>query len=123
MWTSAEQRTYPRRAVLAAGAGLAVVGASGCDLLDGEPDPPTPDPLEPLREQARALAERYDATIAALPALAVRLTPLRDAHLTHVAELTKLIRDGAAAPPSSGARALATPTTARTALADLRAAE
>jgi hypothetical protein len=123
MYTSAEQRTYPRRAILTAGAGLVVAGTGGCDLVHRTPEPPlVPDPLEPFLAQTKELAGRYDATIAAQPALAARLTPLRDAHHTHAAELAKIIRLGPSQPPSS-AGPPTPPADPAAALAALRTAE
>ena len=81
----------------------AAAGTSGCDLF-GEPDPPPePDPLEPLRAQTQALADQYSAAITAAPDLAERLTPLRDAHLSHVTELTKIIGTPPPSAPASPA--------------------
>lgn len=119
---------WRRRAVLGAALGFATLGVAGCDLFDRSPDPPPPpDPLEPLRAQALVLADRYALVIAAAPALAARLGPLRDAHLAHVTALNKLIGTPMAstgpsgvAPPPGSASPDPDPATAVTAL---RAAE
>lgn len=100
------QQRYQRRAVLRllAAVGAGATGVAGCGVFDREPPPPPPpDPLEPLRAQALELAERYDAALEALPDLAPRLTPLRDAHRIHAAELTRVIgRPVPSAGPSTG---------------------
>jgi hypothetical protein len=82
--------------LLSAGALLALGGAvaplTGCGLL-GQDDgpPPTPDPLEPLTAEARELAARYRAALAADPGLAELLTPIAEAHEAHAGELARLI--------------------------------
>ncbi len=126
--TPADDQRYPRRAVLSAGAatGLALA-LTGCGLLDRKPEPPPgPDPLEPVRSQAQALANQYDATMAAVPTLATRLTPLRDAHRAHLAELTRVIGTPAPSGPAAGsgsAAGSAVPVDAAAALGALRTAE
>jgi len=112
---------YGRRAVLGAGTvlGLATLGLGGCGLLDRDRKPAPPDPLEPLRDHAAMLAARYSAIMTSHPDLATRLTPLRDAHATHVAELTRLI----GRPGPSGAVAIVVSTPAAAVLAELRTAE
>jgi hypothetical protein len=127
MATWVEKRRYGRRAVLAGGTGwLAALGLSGCGLFDRRPDPaPSPDPLEPLRAQARVLADQHAAAITAVPALADRLQPLYDAHVTHVDELTRLIgKPLPSTSPSTGAGGTpAVPPEPTAALAALRTAE
>ena len=114
---------YGRRQVLGAtGAALSVTTLTGCGLLSDKPAPqPTPDPLEPLRLEALALAAAYHRAIAAQPGLGARLTPLADDHLAHAAELAKVI--GTASP--SGVAASPAPAGADAAglLAALRSAE
>jgi hypothetical protein len=116
---------YPRRTVLSAGAGAAVSAVlAGCGLLDRKPAPPPgPDPLEPVRSQAQDLLDRYEAALAAEPSLAARLTPLRDAHRAHLAELTRVI--GTPAPSARPSAAASTPAGSDPAgtLAALRTAE
>ena len=100
-------------------------GAGGCDLFEPKP-PPGPDPLEPLRAQAQALADQYAAAIDAAPDLAARLQPLRDAHLAHVAELNNLIGTPPPSAPPSGppsAPPTGVPGDPAALLAALRAAE
>ncbi|RIV40763.1 hypothetical protein [Micromonospora radicis] len=88
--------------MLRAGALLTLGGASvpltGCDLLDRE-EPPRPDPLTPLFDEALRLAAGLRAAATAQPDLAGRLTPLAEAHEAHAAELAQLI--GAALPSTT----------------------
>jgi hypothetical protein len=92
-----------RRSLLAAG--VAALAAACTE----PPEPPAPDPLEPLLAGTVALADRYDATIATVPTLAARLTPLRDAHRSHAVDLARMIGkplpSGTPAPPSPSASA------------------
>lgn len=94
------QRNYAsghsRRAVLRAGALLALGGAAapltGCELLDRDTAPdPLPDPLEPLVTGALDLAARHRAALGADPGLADRLTLIADAHQAHATELARVI--------------------------------
>lgn len=106
-----------RRAVLRGGIGVAAVVAApgalaGCGLLT--PEPPPPDPLEPLIVAKAAVLARYDATIARHPDLAEPLKPLKDAHGAHLKELLALLdperrkvvrpKVKASASPSAGAK-------------------
>ncbi|MGY3516033.1 hypothetical protein ACVMYR_06945 [Micromonospora sp. PTRAS2] len=97
---------HSRRNLLRAGAllalGAAVAPLTGCDLLDrGDRLDQAPDPLEPLATQARELAARHRAALAADPGLAPLLTPIADAHEAHAAELAKLTGRLAASPGPS----------------------
>ncbi|HEU4420927.1 MAG TPA: hypothetical protein VFR67_00115 [Pilimelia sp.] len=136
MRTSVEdQRHAPtRRAVLrAAGAGAAsLIGyaLSGCDLFtDRTSPPPAPDPLAPLLAETVELIGRYDAALAAHPALSDRLVPVREAHLAHATAIARLI--GAPAPggspgtgtPSPSGSGTGAPADEKSTLAALRAAE
>jgi hypothetical protein len=87
------------------GAGLAATTLAGCGVFDDKPAPAatTPDPLQPLLDEALALAGAYDRAAAARPALSARLAPLAADHRTHAADLAKLI--GAAASASAAASA------------------
>ncbi|MBX6356299.1 MAG: hypothetical protein IRZ05_10665 [Micromonosporaceae bacterium] len=76
--------------MLRATAALAAAPLAGCGLFDRE-DPERDDPLDPLLAATVRLAAEYDAVIAAQPALAERLTPLRDAHRAHAKALAQLI--------------------------------
>ncbi|MGK5678675.1 hypothetical protein [Actinoplanes sp. URMC 104] len=112
---------HPRRQVLAGAAVLGVGGLTGCGLFDDDPEPPAaPDPLQPLLDEAVALAASYDRAAAAQPGLATRLTPLADDHRAHAAELARLIGGTL---PSAGASASAPVAAAAGTIASLRAAE
>jgi hypothetical protein len=108
------------------GAGLGATVLTGCGLLEDDPEPPkAPDPLQPLLDEAVALAAAYDRTTVTQPGLAGRLTPLGDDHRAHAAELSRVIgaplRSASAAPsevPSS-----TPPTTANVAITVLRKTE
>jgi hypothetical protein len=113
---------------LASAVGAAALG--GCGVFDDdEPRPAPPDPLAPLLAETVALIARYDAALAAHPDLAARLTPVREAHAAHAAELARLTgaaSPGAASPggpSSSGAAPSGAPADARGTLAALRAGE
>jgi hypothetical protein len=116
-------RSYSRRSVLGAAVGLAAAGSvSGCGLL-GDDEPARPDPLDPLLAGTVAMISRYDAAIAGVPALADRLTPIRDAHRAHATALAELIgRPASSTSPSPPATAAPVADAAAT-LAELRAAE
>jgi len=112
---------HTRRRLLGSAAAVALGAptAAGCGLLDDEPDPGRkPDPLQPVLDEALALAASYDRTAAAQSNLSGRLTPLAGDHRAHAAELARLI--GVTA-PQAGPSASA-PTAAHS-LADLRKAE
>jgi hypothetical protein len=85
---------HTRRAVLRGALGLTSISVlgpatlSGCGLLGGDPpEPPEAEPLADLLAATVALGARYDAAIAAVPALNATLTALRDAHRTHAEHL------------------------------------
>jgi hypothetical protein len=121
----------PRRRVLRglvgiAGVGLVATGAlSGCDPFTGGGGTPKQNPLTGFVAATLALGARYDATIAALPALGALLTPARDAHRTHAAALARAVGvdlptaspSPVAVPPDRG-RALAALATAEKAARD-----
>lgn len=112
---------WNRRRVLGAtviGA-VAVTAPGGCGLFDSDPEPiPEPDPIQPVLDEARALAAAYDRLAAAQPDLSGRITPLAEDHRAHAAALAILI---GAAGPSAGAPVPSAPAPA--ALSGLRAAE
>ncbi|WP_067505108.1 hypothetical protein [Actinoplanes sp. TFC3] len=67
-------------------AGLATL--TGCGLFGDDPEPaPAPDALQPVLDEALALAAGYDRAAVADPALKV----FGDDHRAHAAELAKLI--------------------------------
>ncbi len=113
---------FTRRRVLrtTAVATVAATALTGCSLFDVEPEPTEePDPLQPLLDEALALAAAYDRLVVTQPDLAERLTPLADDHRAHATELARVI--GTALPsaaPGTSASPAAGPT-----VRDLRAAE
>lgn len=121
---------FTRRRALAVTVGAALAAApAGCGLFDGEPQPaPEPDPLQPILDDALALALAHERAAVAQPSLADRLVPLAEDHRAHASELARVI--GTAA-PATAAIGTAAPATAPSAsapppaatLADLRAAE
>ncbi|MBY8869839.1 hypothetical protein [Streptomyces sennicomposti] len=96
-----------RRSLLASAAGAALL--AGCSAGPDDPAAADRGPSPAERARARAardsagLARRYDAVIAAHPALAPRLGPLRAEVLRHAAAFG----GGAAASPSASASASA----------------
>ncbi|MGW5779331.1 hypothetical protein [Streptomyces sp. NPDC003863] len=101
--------TTGRRAVLVAGAAAGAAALASCTSAPGE-RPRRPSAAEREAERvaraeaalrlrsvtaARSLLERYDATLAAHPALTSRLTPLRGAVAAHAKALGE---DGTASP-------------------------
>ncbi|MCY1145213.1 hypothetical protein OWR29_45040 [Actinoplanes sp. Pm04-4] len=114
---------HSRRWVLGAAAGLGAAGLTGCGLLDDEPEPPeVPDPLQPLLDEAVALAASYDRAIVSQPGLATRLTPLADDHRAHATELARLI--GKSLPSTSASSVPSAPAgAAAETVASLRTAE
>jgi hypothetical protein len=114
-----------RRAFLRTALGLAGAGAlgavAGCGTLFGGELPPPPDELAGFIAATVALGDRYDAVIKALPDLANRLEPIRDAHRAHVTALTDAI-GGPVPTPSVGGQPVA-PRSAAQAAADLAEAE
>ncbi|RAK33039.1 hypothetical protein B0I29_11270 [Actinoplanes lutulentus] len=97
-----------RRILTATGAIVAAATLAGCGLFDDEPEPePAPDPLQPILDEALAMAAAYDLAIQAQATLAEQLTPLAEDHRAHAAALATLIGtvlpSGAAAPVASAA--------------------
>ncbi|NMO52498.1 hypothetical protein HH310_15015 [Actinoplanes sp. TBRC 11911] len=105
------------------GAGFGAAALTGCALFGGDPEPPkAPDPLQPLLDEAVALAAAYDRVTVTQPGLSGRLAPLADDHRAHAAELARVI--GAALPsaPAPGGSEPAA-SQANAAVTDLRKAE
>jgi len=105
----------------AAGTALSATTLAGCGVFDDDPEPaPKPDALQPVLDEALALAAAYERAVLAEPGLAKRLTPLAADHRTHAAELARVI--GATIP--SGAPASSAPAgDASESVATLRKAE
>jgi hypothetical protein len=108
-----------RRHLLAT-TGLA--GVAACTHSKAVPRPPRLDPDVALRAAAvtreLALVAAYDAALAAHPALAARLTPLRADHVTHLAALHPPTTTETTTPTATAAPALV-PVPAGTPLAHL----
>jgi hypothetical protein len=104
---------YTRRGVLGrATVGAAVVGlaasTAGCSMFDDEPE--RPDPLQPVLDEAVALAATLDRAALAVPDLSKRLTPLADDHRAHAAALSTVIGKPVPSPaPVSSAPATTEP--------------
>ncbi|GAA1898807.1 hypothetical protein GCM10009687_80400 [Asanoa iriomotensis] len=98
-----------RRAVLALGAVvLAGAGASGFGLLDHEPaEPPPPDPLQPLADDAVRLAGLHRAAASDFPERAAVLTPIAEAHDAHAKELARVMATAAPSPAASASASAA----------------
>jgi len=115
---------YTRRRVLGgtAGAALGMTALSGCGLFDNGPGPDqAADPLQPVLDEALALAAAYDRAVVAQPALSSRLTPLAADHRAHATELAKVIGEKL---PSAAPAASSTPASdAAGTVAGLRKAE
>jgi hypothetical protein len=89
------------------GIGLAATALAGCGVFDDKPAPAaTLDALQPLLDEALALAAAYDRAAAAQPALSARLTPLAADHRAHVADLARLIGTSASAPAATASATL-----------------
>ncbi|WP_405868913.1 hypothetical protein [Streptomyces sp. NBC_00005] len=118
-----------RRSLLASAAGAALL--VGCSDGSGDSEEITGGSTS-VTQKARAraardsagLAERYDAVLAAHPAVAERLRPLRAEVVRHTEAFGGAVANGS--PPSSSAASstpAAAPTTEKDALAGLAAAE
>jgi hypothetical protein len=97
--------------------------ATGCGLLgDGSQTPPPPDPLVGFLQDTTALADLYEAGLAAVTTLGPVITGPRNAHRAHARALAQAI--GVAAPRPSGTATAAAPGSDRASvLAGLIAAE
>jgi hypothetical protein len=120
--------TTSRRAFLRGVAGVvgtAAAGAvlAGCDPFGGSPsgqNTDQPTALLDFMANTSALADRYDATISAVPSLPGTLGQIRDAHRAHAKALATALGVDA---PRSGAPATRPPTDGPAAMAALAAAE
>ncbi|MGK5631353.1 hypothetical protein [Streptomyces sp. URMC 123] len=101
--TSTRTPTGPRRRSLLAGAVGATALLAGCSDAGGRRPAEESPAARRLRESAARgcadLLARYDATAAAHPALAERLTPLRDNVLRHAAAFGADRGPAGASPP------------------------
>ncbi len=125
--TDAETHGPTRRAVLTAGPALLVMPACTADEPPARPQPVDPD--DALRSAAaqreRDLLQEYDAVLAARPALAARLLPVRAHHAEHLEALLGPPSTGSPGPSATAAVPPAVPPPAddAAALARLVAAE
>jgi len=119
-----------RRSLLASAAGAALLAGCSTDGDDTENTAGSPSAAERARARAatdsETLLRHYDAVLAAHPALADRLSPLRAEvvrHTTAFGGSDSTPSSTATAAPSATATASAVPATASEALAGLAAAE
>ncbi|WP_328942268.1 hypothetical protein OG259_12010 [Streptomyces sp. NBC_00250] len=137
--------TTGRRALLTAGISTAAAALSGCTSEAPGPRKPSAAEVEAERvaraeanlrlrsvTASRTLLERYDAALAAHPALAPRLNPLRRsvaAHAKALGEGGTTVRPATASPSAASAKPTPSPVPVtvaadpRTALKELAAAE
>jgi hypothetical protein len=117
------RRAFLRGVVAAVGLGVAAPTLlAGCDIFGSNATDASPTPeLDTLLAHTVALGHEYDVIIAAVPALATRLTPLRDAHRAHAEAVAAAI--GRAVPSPDPASPAPQPTDSRAALDTLLAAE
>ncbi|MFB7422878.1 hypothetical protein ACFC0K_06345 [Streptomyces hydrogenans] len=135
--------TTGRRALLVAGASAAAAALTGCTSDDAGPPRPSAAERAAAREAervaraeaalrrravttSRTLLERYDATLAAHPALHARVAPLRASVAAHVRALGEDPRptatpDGASAAPVTTAPVTTAPPTGPAVPADPKA--
>ncbi|MEV2240511.1 hypothetical protein [Micromonospora sp. NPDC049891] len=122
-----ESSELSRRAVLRAGALLALGGAAapltGCGLLDRDEQPPQPDPLAPLLDESLRLAAGLRSAATAHPDLADRLLPLAESHEAHAAELARLTGVATASATPTATPSGPPPVDGTAALAALRQSE
>ncbi|MEV6347193.1 hypothetical protein [Actinoplanes sp. NPDC051851] len=98
--------TTRRRMLQATGAMVGAVTLSGCGLFDDDPEPaPEPDALQPVLDEAVALAAAYDRVALLQPAMAETLSTLAGNHRQHATELARVIGTTvpSAAPSASAA--------------------
>jgi len=118
-------RVVDRRSLLLGAALLPLAACTADPSPAPPPPPPPPDPDDALRsagvEREQALLAQYDAVLAAHPALAARLSAVREEHAEHLRAL--LGRDETVpAGPSDGPSPAASPSSAPVAPADPAAA-
>ena len=94
---------HTRRRLLGVSA-LGVTALAGCGIFDNGPDhTPPPDALQPVLDEALALAAAYDRAGVAQPELVKRLTPLAADHRAHATELARVIGKALPSAPAPGA--------------------
>jgi hypothetical protein len=97
---------HTRRGVLGVAAGAAIAAStSGCGLFGNDPQPVRPDALQPVLDEALALATSFDQAALAAPDLAGRLTPLAADHRAHATELSRVIGKAAPSPRAAASSA------------------
>jgi hypothetical protein len=111
------RREATRRGVLAAAVSLPLV-ATGCKGIGGLGTPPPPRPDVTVVRDAidgeTLMISRYDAVLAAVPALAGSLRPLLRQHREHLARLqARLIDSGTGSQPGHSPSVTASPSPAR----------
>jgi hypothetical protein len=122
-WGSTSRRGFLRGVAGVLGTAAAGAVLAGCDIFGGSPstaDSDQPSPLLDFMGATSALADRYDATIDAVPTLAGTLGPVRDAHRAHVKALATALGTSA---PQSAPPATRPPTDGPSAMAALASAE
>lgn len=118
------RRDFLRGVLASAATGVfgvsAAAGLAGCNpFAEPQDEPPPADELAGFLGATVALGDRYDTTIAAVPALAEILTPMRDAHRAHADALASAL----GVPVPSGGDADPAPSGRSAALAALAEAE
>jgi hypothetical protein len=117
---------HTRRRVLGATAGatLGATALAGCGIFGNGPDPaPPPDALQPVLDEALALAAAYDRAGVTQPGLAQRLKPLAADHRAHATELARVIGKALPSVPAPAASGGAPAGEASGILSTLRKAE
>jgi hypothetical protein len=105
-------------ALVGATAALAAcTSSSSPDAASTAPTAAALPPQDPTLADEQSLIDRYDATIAAFPALSAALTPIRDQHAEHLTAL------GSVAAASSATPATGVAPTAKAAIGSLIDAE
>jgi hypothetical protein len=95
---------HTRRGVLGVAAGTVIVASTtGCSAFGDDPEPDKPDALQPVLDEALALAGTLDRAAVAVPGLATRLSPLAADHRAHAAELSRVIGKPVPTPGTSSA--------------------
>jgi hypothetical protein len=116
---------FTRRVVL--GGATGVTGAAvlaGCGLFGKDKEQQkAADQLQPVLNEALALAAAYDQAVVSQPGLSKRLTPLAADHRQHAAALAKAIGADLPSPGASASAGAASASDAAGTVAALRKAE